>query len=103
MSEPVFQLITPERLQNPRADAAIDWNICYLCQKDDTSGDLQFPCNKNEMGFIFKLFSVFVQSMNKEFSGIIYLNREVFNLKQRAYEALHEFLFLFLPFHFCRL
>ena len=56
MSEPVFQLITPERLQNPRADAAIDWNICYLCQKDDTSGDLQFPCNKNEMGFILNFF-----------------------------------------------
>ena len=75
MKEPVFELITPERLQNPKANIAIDWNICYLCQKDDTSGDLQFPCNKNEMGFIFKLFSVFVQSMNKEFSGIIYLNR----------------------------
>ena len=75
MIEPVFELITPERLQNPRTDVAIDWDILYLCQKDDTSGDLQFPCNKNEMGFIFKLFSVFVQSMNKEFSGIIYLNR----------------------------
>ena len=72
MTEPVFQLITPERLQNPRADVAI--NICYLCQKDDTSGDLQFPCNKNGR-FIFKLFSVFVLSMNKEFSDIIYLNR----------------------------
>ena len=48
MTEPVFELITPERLQNPRADIAIDWNMCfYLCQKDDTSGDLQFPCNKN--------------------------------------------------------
>ena len=75
MSEPLFQLITHERLQNPRADAAIDWNICYSCQKDDTSGDLQFPCNKNDKRFIFKLFSVFVLSMNKEFSGIIYLNR----------------------------
>ena len=47
MTEPVFELITPERLQNPRADVAIDWNIFYLCQKDDTSSDLQFPCNKN--------------------------------------------------------
>ena len=47
MIEPVFELITPERLQNPRADVAIDWDILYLCQKDDTSGDLQFPCNKN--------------------------------------------------------
>ena len=40
MTEPVFALITPVRLQNPRADIVIDWNICYLCQKDDTSGDL---------------------------------------------------------------
>ena len=47
MAESVFELITPERLQNPRVDVAIDWNICYLCQKGDTSGDLQFPCNKN--------------------------------------------------------
>ena len=47
MTEPVFELITPERLQNPRADVAIDWNICYFCQKDNTNGDLQFPCNKN--------------------------------------------------------
>ena len=47
MTTPVFELITPERLQNPRADVTIDWNICYLCQKDDTSGDLKFPGNKN--------------------------------------------------------
>ena len=47
MAESVFELITPERLQNPRADVPIDWNICYFCQKDDTSGDLQIPCNKN--------------------------------------------------------
>ena len=47
MSGSVFELITAERLQNPRGDVAIDWNICYLCQKNDTSGDLQFPCHKN--------------------------------------------------------
>ena len=47
MAESVFELITPERLQNPRTDVPIDWNICYFCQKDDTSGDLQIPCNKN--------------------------------------------------------
>ena len=46
MTEPVFELITPERLQNPRADVAIDWNICYFSKKGETSGDLQFPCNK---------------------------------------------------------
>ena len=47
MTEQVFEQITPERLQILRADVAIDWNICYLYQKDDTNGDLQFPCNKN--------------------------------------------------------
>ena len=47
MTEPVFELTTPERLQNPKADVAIYWNICYLCQKDDTSCDLQLPWNKN--------------------------------------------------------
>ena len=58
MKEPVFELITPERLQNPIANIAIDWNICYLCQKDDTSGDLQFPCNKNGKVY-FKTFFCF--------------------------------------------
>ena len=47
MAEPVFELITPERLQSPSTVITVDWNICYLCQKDDTDGDLQFPCNKN--------------------------------------------------------
>ena len=69
-----FEVITPERPQNPRADVTIDWNICYLRQKDDASGDLQFPCNKNVKVY-FKLYSVFVLSMNKGFSDIIYLNR----------------------------
>ena len=58
MIEPVFELITPERLQNPRTDVAIDWDILYLCQKDDTSGDLQFPCNKNGKVY-FKTFFCF--------------------------------------------
>ena len=72
MKEPVFELITPERLQNPKANIAIDWNICYLCQKDDTSGDLQFPCNKNGKVY-FKTFFCFCAKY--EFSDITYLNR----------------------------
>ena len=47
MTEPVFELITPERLQNPRADVAIDWNICDLCQKMIAVVTCNFHCNKN--------------------------------------------------------
>ena len=33
MTEPVFELITPERLQNAKANVAIDWNICTCVKK----------------------------------------------------------------------
>ena len=33
MTEPVFELITPERLQNAKANVAIDWNICACVKK----------------------------------------------------------------------
>ena len=53
--------------------------------------------------FIFKHFSVFVLSMNKEFSDIIYLNRSVFNLKKgytRLFMSFYSYFCLFISVGF---
>ncbi len=42
MASRSFEIIPPERLQST---AAVDWSLCYLCQKDENV-ELQFPHNK---------------------------------------------------------
>ena len=40
---PVFEFVTPERLQQTRLE--VNWSVCFLCQNDNVN-NLRFPHRK---------------------------------------------------------